>query len=146
MIYQPDPDNTGWWRWELTDPERFNASVIGPLIVRDEGNGQARVRMMPAKRHTNLNDRIHGGATLGFIDMALFAASRMLNGIDPSQAMTLDLSTQFIGAGLSDRPLDALVEVLRETGRLAFLRGTVVQGDELVAAFSATIRKSAPRA
>ena len=41
--------------------------------------------------------------------------------------------------------LDAVVEVLRETGRLMFLRGQVVQGeddDHIVAAFSGLIRKA----
>ena len=44
--------------------------------------------------------------------------------------------------------MEARVELLRETGRLLFLRGLVVQGDdaEVMAEFSGTIRKpSAPR-
>jgi acyl-coenzyme A thioesterase PaaI-like protein len=32
-------------------------------------------------------------------------------------------------------------EVLRETGRLVFLRGLVVQEDETVASFTGTVRK-----
>lgn len=56
--------------------------------------------------------------------------------------MTLELSTQFIGAGKPDQPLDAVVEVLRETGRLLFLRGEVVQGDHLVAGFTGLVRKA----
>ena len=39
-------------------------------------------------------------------------------------------------------PLDAEVELLRETGRLAFFAGKVVQEGELVAAFSGALRKS----
>jgi hypothetical protein len=41
-------------------------------------------------------------------------------------------------------PLDALVEVMRETKRLVFLRGTVVQGagdEHLVSTFSGIVRK-----
>jgi hypothetical protein len=34
-----------------------------------------------------------------------------------------------------------VAELLRETRRLLFLRGTVEQGDEMIAAYSATIRK-----
>ena len=42
--------------------------------------------------------------------------------------------------------LDAVTEVLRETGRLAFMRGVVEQDGALIAAYSATIRKpSKPR-
>ena len=39
-------------------------------------------------------------------------------------------------------PLDAEVELLRETKRLAFFAGKVVQEGELVAAFSGALRKS----
>ena len=38
-------------------------------------------------------------------------------------------------------PLDAEVELLRETGRLIFLQGKVVQDGETVAAFSGALRK-----
>ena len=39
-------------------------------------------------------------------------------------------------------PLDAEVELLRETKRLVFLAGKVVQEGELVAAFSGALRKA----
>ena len=59
--------------------------------------------------------------------------------------MTLDLSTQFVGGGRLDEPLDAVVEQVRETGRLIFLRGLVVQGpgdEHIVLSFAGTIRKA----
>ena len=57
--------------------------------------------------------------------------------------MTLDLNTHFIGGGRVGEPLEAQVELLQETGRLLFLRGLVVQGDDdaRVASFASTIRK-----
>jgi acyl-coenzyme A thioesterase PaaI-like protein len=64
---------------------------------------------------------------------------------DAAGSVTLDLSTQFIGAGQVGEPLDAVVEALRETRRLLFLRGTVMQGDHLVAAFNGTVRKPSAR-
>ena len=61
--------------------------------------------------------------------------------------MTLDLNTQFIGGGRIGEPIEAQVECLKETGRLLFLRGLVVQGDDgmKIAAFSGTIRKPSAR-
>jgi len=59
--------------------------------------------------------------------------------------VTLDLSTQFVGAGRVGEPLDAVVELVRETGRLIFLRGLVVQGEgdsHIVLSFAGTIRKA----
>ena len=140
FAFGEDPDHPGWFAWRLKDETRYNG-FLGKLLVRREGD-VARVRMFPTRVHSNLQDSIHGGTTLGFIDVALFAASRMLGLIEAGSAVTLDLSTQFIGAGRMGEPLDAEVELLRETRRLIFMRGLVVQGEHKVAAFAGTIRKS----
>ena len=71
----------------------------------------------------------------------MFGASRMFGLIEAGTAVTLDLSVQFIGAGVIGEALDAEVELLKETGRLLFMRGLVVQGENRIAAFSGTIRK-----
>ena len=140
---EPDPEHPGWLRWRLNDPTRFNEAVLGPILVRREGPDTARVRIIPQHRHTNLSDNVHGAVTLGLIDVALFAAWRQVRDGNAAAAVTLGVDTQFIGAGDPARPLDAVVELLRETKRLAFLRGLVVQEDDLIASFSATIRKPA---
>ncbi len=127
--------------WQLIDERRFNSQVLGKIIVRNGDDGRAWVRMFPEIKHSNLMDNLHGGALLAFIDVALFGASRMFGLIEAGTAVTLDLSTQFIGGGRIDMPLDAEVELLKETRRLLFLRGLVVQGDNKIAAFSGTIRK-----
>jgi acyl-coenzyme A thioesterase PaaI-like protein len=142
FLYEDHPDHPGWKRWAFRDETRFNAS-LGELIVRVEGEGQgriARVRMVPERRHSNLVDRVHGGALLGFIDVSLFAAARSFGVLSAAGALTLDLATQFIAAGRIGEPLEARVELLRETGRLLFLRGLVVQPDT-IASFTATVRK-----
>ncbi len=141
FTFGDDPDHPGWSRWTINDSTRFN-SVFGPLSVRVE-DGLARVRFSPAQIHTNLRGHIHGGALLGFIDMAIFAAGRSFGVLTAGQAATLDLATQFIaGAPLDQGPVEARVELLRETGRLLFLRGLIVQGEAVIVSFTATIRKS----
>jgi uncharacterized protein (TIGR00369 family) len=142
FTYDDDPDQPGWKLWSATDPTRFN-SLLGQLSVRIDDR-LARVRMTPERRHSNLRDHVHGGALLGFIDMAMFAACRGFGVITAGTAVTLDLSTQFIGGGVIGTPIEAQVELLRETGRMLFVRGIVVQGDETIAAFSGTLRKSTP--
>jgi len=141
----PDPDNPGWLKWEMTDPSRYNGTVLGKRLARREADGQARLRMFPGHTHSNLRNAVHGGVITGFIDVAMFGASRMFGLIDAGTAVTLDLSVQFIGAGVVGEPLDAEVELLKETGRLLFMRGIVVQGDNRIAAFSGTIRKPTKR-
>ena len=125
----------------MTDASRYNGTVLGKMLVRSEDSGKARLRMFPEHRHSNLTNAVHGGVTLGFVDVAMFGASRMFGLIDAGTAVTLDLSMQFIGAGVIGVPLDAEVELLKETGRLLFMRGLVLQGENRIAAFSGTIRK-----
>ncbi len=144
FLYEEHPDHPGWMRWGFRDSTRYNA-FLGEMIVRSEerpeGRRSAFVRMTPERQHSNLADRMHGGALLGFIDVSLFAAARSFGLIGAGAAVTLDLNTHFIGGGRIGEPVEAQVELLRETGRLLFLRGLVVQGSDTVAEFSGTIRK-----
>jgi acyl-coenzyme A thioesterase PaaI-like protein len=143
IAYAPAPDHPGWWTWDIGQRpegvERFNAS-IGRLLVRGEGEGLARCRMFPEERQSNLGNVGHGGAILTFIDMAMYAGGHAA-GADIAWSVTLDLSAQFLSPARLHRPLDCAVELLRETKRLAFMRGLVVQGEETVAAWSGTLRK-----
>jgi uncharacterized protein (TIGR00369 family) len=141
--YDDDPDAPGWKRWEFRDPTRFN-SFLEPLQVRLEGD-IARVRMMPGHQHSNMRDNVHGGALLGFMDVSLFAASRAFGCLSAGGAVTLDLSAQFIGGGVIGEPLEARIELLRETSRMLFLRGLIVQENTpTIASFTGTLRKSSP--
>ena len=144
-LSEPDPEHPGWLTWRFSDETRYNGQILGKMLVRPGDPGKAWVRMFPGHRHSNFSNTLHGGIVLGFIDVALFAASRMFGLIDVGPAVTLDLATQFIGPGRIDEPLDAEVELLRETGRLLFLRGLAVQGDNRIASFSATVRKATKR-
>jgi acyl-coenzyme A thioesterase PaaI-like protein len=140
FLHEPDPTNPGWMRWGFKDPTRFNA-LLGDMIVRVEPDGKVRMRAAPERRHSNLGDKVHGGALLGWIDVALFATCRSHDIIEAGTAVTLDLSTQFIGAADFDQPLDFVSEVLRTTRRLVFIRGLVEQGEAMIASYSGTIRK-----
>lgn len=147
--FSAEDEGDGWLSWNLKDSSRFN-SFIEPLSVRVEpptpdGRPCARVRMIPQRQHSNLGDDVHGAVTLALVDIALFAASHQFGSLNAGHSVTLDLSTQFVGAGRLGEPLDAVVELVRETGRLIFLRGLVVQGERdehIVLTFAGTIRKA----
>jgi acyl-coenzyme A thioesterase PaaI-like protein len=142
FISGPDPAHPGWDSWELSDKTRYNA-FLGKMLVQRQPDGKARTRMFPQVQHSNLSNALHGGTAMGFLDISLFAAARVFGLLDPGPAVTLDLSVQFIGGGKVDQPLDCEVELLKETGRLLFLRGLLLQDDDahIVCAFSGTIRK-----
>lgn len=138
--YRPIEGEEGWFSWNLTDNTRYNGAVLGPLKVHHEGD-RTRLRMIPQHMHTNIQDIVHGAVTLGLIDIALFAGAQTLGKGHDGPMVTLELSTQFVGAGDPARPLDAVSELVRETGKLAFVRGEVVQDDDKVAAYSGILRK-----
>jgi acyl-coenzyme A thioesterase PaaI-like protein len=71
----------------------------------------------------------------------MFIGARALGRGAGRAAVTLDCNVQFVGPADLDRPLDAIVEVTRETGRLLFLRGTVEQGDDMIASYVGILRK-----
>ena len=82
FVYEDDPELPGWKRWSLGDSSRYNA-FLEPLRVRREDD-VAIVRMVPRREHSNLRDHVHGGALLGFIDVALFAAARAFGSLSVS--------------------------------------------------------------
>lgn len=151
MHFHDEPLGEGWIAWNLKDPTRYNA-LIEPLQVRRDtdtadGRPTARLRMVPGRQHSNLGNNVHGAITLGLIDIALFASCHQFGVLNVGPSVTLNLDTQFIGAGRIDEPLDAVTELVRETGRLVFLRGMVVQGEgdrHIVATYAGTIRKASP--
>lgn len=139
----PVPGEPGWSRWDFKDETRFNA-LLGPLKVRRESDTIARLRMIPTPRHGNLANGVHGGVILSLIDIALFGGARACGIAAIGGGATIDLTTQFLSPGRLDRPLDAVTEILRETGRMVFMRGVVEQDEIRIAAFSGTIRKPSP--
>ncbi len=146
FIHEPDPEHPGWHKWNMLDQERFNPQVMGKMLLRPEGEKSARLRMFPAKKHSNIIGTVHGGATVALVDIALFATTHVVTSADAAGAVTLDIECRFIGAGELGKPLDAVTEVLRETGRMIFMRGLVEQDGVLIAAYSGSIRKPTQRA
>ena len=137
----PDPENPGWRHWNLKDQTLFNGAVMGRMITRVDDDGRARLRMFPERKHENLQGIIHGAVTLSLIDISLFTTMHTIGGGNAGPSVTLELSTQFVGAGQVDQPLDAVTEIVRETGSMVFVRGMVEQGEQVVASFSGIVRK-----
>lgn len=138
--YLPDPNNPGWMIWGPRHNGQFN-TLFNPVRVCEEGASVARVRILPEEILTSTTGKMHGGATAAFIDIAIFAGARGCGINQSGFAVTVDLSIQFLLPGEARRNMDAVVELVRETGRMAFLRGTVEQDFGVIATFMATIRK-----
>jgi uncharacterized protein (TIGR00369 family) len=141
--YAADPARPGWLVRGASDDNRF-LDVYGDMAVRVESDGRARLRLTPAMRHCNALGTVHGGFLLALVDHALFIGPGALGIEGAASGVTLDVSTQFLAPVLPDQPIDVLIEVLRDTYRMTFMRGTIEQNDVAALAFSGTIRKASP--
>ena len=135
----PDPNHEGWYSWGDFPRSSF-AAATGRLLFRPNGPGHGLVRMFPTEDHMNMGGSIHGGAIMSFIDMSMFAGG-LCAGMERAHYVTLDLTTHFLARGQADSPLDAHVELIRQTRGHAFLQGVVKQNGENCYSFSGTLKK-----
>src|SRR5690349_17282190 len=136
---QEDADHPGWYSWGDFPPSSF-AAATGRLLFRPDGERRGVVRMFPTEKHMNMGGSIHGGAVMSFIDMAMFAGGRCA-GMAQGHYVTLDLTTHFLARGQPGKPLDAHVELVKQTRGHAFLQGVVKQNGENCYSFSGTLKK-----
>ncbi|WP_426164435.1 PaaI family thioesterase [Sandarakinorhabdus sp. DWP1-3-1] len=130
-------DLAGWTRWRR-DPDGRFASLLGDFYFRATDHG-VECRMETDRKHSNGLGYIHGGFIMSFIDMAMFAF--IYRQLENSAAVTLSCATDFLSAGVVGKPIEASGEILKETGKMLFVRGLVRQDGVNVASFTGTMRK-----
>ena len=135
----PDPDHEGWYSWGDFPRSSF-AAATGRLLFKPDGSGRGIARMFPTEDHMNMGGSIHGGAIMSFIDMSLFAGG-LCAGMERAHYVTLDLTTHFLARGQAGSPLEAHVELVKQTRGHVFLQGVVKQNGENCYSFSGTLKK-----
>jgi len=135
----PDPDNPGWYSWGDFPRSSF-AAATGRLLFKPDGPGRGICRMFPTEDHMNMGGSIHGGAVMSFIDMSLFAGG-LCAGMARGHYVTLDLTTHFLARGMPGSPLEAEVELMRQTRSFAFMQGVVRQNGEPCYSFTGTLKR-----
>ena len=136
-----DGPRAGWLEWVEPVDGTF-LSMLEPIYSRPDGDRRASVELMPRPDHCNRLGSLHGGFLASFADHAYFSAMVAIGRPAQANAVTVDLTMQYLAAGKAGQLLRADVELLTETGRLAFLRMTLMQGDLPIAASTATLRKA----
>jgi acyl-coenzyme A thioesterase PaaI-like protein len=139
--YRPDPENPGWLSRPQTDENRF-LDVYGDMRVRAESPTVSRIQLVPRAMHRNLFETIHGGFLLAVVDHALFIGPAVQGRTQAAGGSTIDLSTQFLAPVVPEVMIDVVLETLRETHRMIFMRGTIEQDGAVKLAFSGTIKKA----
>ena len=137
-----DPGSTEWVKWAVENRSRFNGQ-FGDLETRRDG-ARAILRLQPNLALGNVSGSLHGGAVMSFIDIAMFLGCHVLGRWTATKGgQTVDCNVQFVGAADLERPVDAIVELTRETGRFLFVRGTLEQGGDMISSFMGILRKPA---
>ena len=114
--------------------------LFGAMKVRAEGAGKARLCVDSHAGLGNISGNVHGGFLLALVDQALFVGPEM-SGIAILGGVTIDVTSQFLAAVVIGPPIEVVTEVLRETGRMLFVRGQIEQDWQAKLAFSGTLRK-----
>ena len=140
-----DPDADGFVG--ITFGGDGHGAGYGRMLARAEADGTARVRFETGRRAANVVGAVHGGFMLSCLDQAIFIGPMRIGRLEsPGRAVTLGLSTQFLAPGQADHPLDCVVEIVGETGKLMFVRGQMEQEGRALLTYQATLRKITPRA
>ncbi|MGI4878336.1 MAG: PaaI family thioesterase [Janthinobacterium lividum] len=134
----PAPDAEGWIPWIGKPDGRFH-DLLGQMYFRVSPAG-VESRMDTDRRHSNGLGFLHGGFLMSFVDMAMFTLVRSRFSAGEG-AVTLSCATDFLTPGRFGEPIEARGEVLKETGRMLFVRGLVTQAGENVCSYTGTMRK-----
>jgi len=128
--------------WEQSEGDPFE-DVNGPFYYRRDDDGRYRCAFRAERRHCNGMGPVHGGQLMAFADFAMFHIARpQLEGID---AVTVTLDSELTSPAEAGELIEATGEVLHETARMVFVRGTVFTGERTLLAFQGVLKKLRPR-
>lgn len=129
----------GWSNW-THDPFETRS---GPFFMRREEDGTYVSAFRAEDRHMNGAGFMHGGCLMTFADFALFAiATDELNG---QPAVTMNLSSDFLGSAYPGALMEARGEVTRGGGKTIFIRGLITADGTPALSFTGIIRRLSKR-
>jgi len=129
-----------WAGWSLATGDPFNAHA-GPFYHRFE-EGAVVCAMEVGPQHLNGGGAMHGGALATFADFTLFAIADMMG---DEAAVTVSLSSDYVGAANPGDRIEGRGEVIRRTGSMIFIRGLLTRGSEPVMSFTGILKRLRPR-
>ncbi|MFQ3595197.1 MAG: PaaI family thioesterase [Sphingomonadaceae bacterium] len=129
----------GWKCWHARPEGRF-VDGLGDVYYRETEDGVVSA-IETARRHANGLGFLHGGFLMAFVDVAMFATIRHM--LELQAAVTLQASTDFLGPGAIGKVLEGRGRIVKETGKLVWVAGTLTQdeGETLVAQWHGLLRK-----
>lgn len=109
----------------------------GPYYSKTQDDGSFRYGFMTDHRHGNPNNVLHGAAMTGFIDtvfghLIVYTLKRM--------CATVTLNAEFISGVPAGGWIEATAEIKQATKSMAWVRGDVFSGDQLLLSASGVWR------
>lgn len=138
-VQATDGEFAGWYHWNH-DPFEMRA---GPFFMRREADGSYTSAFRAADQHMNGAGSMHGGCLMTFADFSLFAIAT--DELDGANAVTMNLSSDFLGAIGPGALVEARGEVTRGKGKTIFVRGLITGDGAPALSFTGIIRKLTPR-
>jgi len=102
-----------------------------------ERDGKRVIVQATAAHMRNSGGMLHGGVLMNFADNAL--STEIVAASGGMAPITTSFAAEFLSAGRDGPLLETSVELLRMTRSVAFVRGTVSQGDEDLLNYSAVV-------
>ena len=144
MDIAPPNELADWEKWAFDEPFE---DMAGPFFYKRLPSGFVSAFKVEPK-HLNGGGAIHGGMLMTFADYSLFTIAK--TELEDTPSVTVALNGDFTAAGPSQGIIYASGEVIRETGSMIFVRGTInaddpVNGTTLLS-FSGIVKKLKKRA
>ncbi len=133
--------NTGWAPLDEPGAAQGFDDLLGEVLVRSNGPGHATARFATSASHANRLGSLHGGYLAAIAEQCLFLPLYLDHRVTRTNVVTIDFTVQYLASGVSGAILEADLQVLRETGKLAYIRGTLRQHGEIILSYSGTLRK-----
>lgn len=127
----------GWLTWPERDTPSF-LHTVGMPFFRKTSDDTAEFVAETAPWHVNDGDNLHGGYLMTIIDAGLFAVSRAVSDVG---GVTISCNTEFLNAGNPHKPIHGVGRIMRETGKLMFVQGSLDQDGVPICAYSGVLRK-----
>ena len=129
----------GWYHW---NHDAFETQS-GPFFMKRQDDGSYLCAFRAEDRHMNGAGFMHGGCLLTFADFALFGIATDELGGD--NAVTMNLSGDFLGSVAKGALVEARGEVTRGGGKTIFVRGLVTGDGQPALSFTGIIRRFSKR-
>lgn len=134
-----EPVPEGFKPFQFT--EGFVADV-GPIYYKRLPGGGTRFGMQTGPRHANPNGVVHGGVFFAFADTFM---GRLVWEESQCRCATISLNVEFMASGPPGRWIEGAATVTKATGSLAFVRGEVFAGDDMLMQAAGVWRIFRPR-